>query len=81
MSREMGFIGAKYPFGDVGKTSLQPDFLRVVFRNGLFWLAKQALLQSEMVHIMVRNGLFRMPKWALSQTRLRDMIFRFCVNS
>ena len=36
---------------------------------------------AEMVHFMVRNGLFRMPKWALSQTRLRDMIFRFCVNS
>ena len=77
----MGFIGAKYPFGDVGKTPSQPDFPTVVFRNGLFWLAKQALLMAEMVHFMVRNGLFRMPKWALSQTRLRDMIFRFCVNS
>ena len=60
---------------------MQHDFPMAVFRNGLFGLAKQALLQSEMVHIMVRNGLFRMPKWALLQTRLRDMIFRFCVNS
>lgn len=59
---------------------MQHDFPMAVFRNGLFRLAKQALLQSEMVHIMVRNGLFRMPKWALLQTRLRYMIFRFCVN-